>query len=115
MNKSSFAEHVKSSKTHADAVNKLNSKWKASKRTGTEVVTLPSSGQIDICTSIANASHDQIAQLTLKLQLVHFAVSKSKPFKLYANFGEFECGVHNVRKREWLLEHFFMYWNNIVS
>ena len=66
MKKSSFAEHVKSSKTHTDAVTKLNSKRKASKRTG-QVVTLPSSGQTDICTSIVSASQDQIAQLTLKL------------------------------------------------
>ena len=50
--KSSFAEHVKSSKTHANVVSKLNSKRKASKRTGTEVVTLSSISQIDIRASL---------------------------------------------------------------
>lgn len=44
-----------------------------------------------------NASQDQIAQLTLKFQLAHFVVSKSKPFKLYADFAEFDCDVHNVK------------------
>ena len=80
-----------------DAVTKFNSKWKASRRTRTEVVTLPSSGQYDICTSMANASQDQIAQLTLKFQLAHFVVSKSKPSKLYTNFAESEHDVHNVK------------------
>ena len=61
MKKSSFAEHVESSKTHINAVTKLNSKQNASKRAGTEVVTIPYSGQIDIRTSITNASQHQIA------------------------------------------------------
>ena len=76
MKKSSFAEHIKSSKTHADVVTKLNSKRKASKRTGTEVVTLPSSSQVDIRASMANASQDQIAQIILKIQLAHFVFLK---------------------------------------
>ena len=44
-----------------------------------------------------NASQDQIAQLTLKFQLAHFVVSKSKPFKLYVDFTDFECDVRNVK------------------
>ena len=46
---------------------------------------------------MAKMFQDQIAQLTLKFQLAHFVVSKSKLFKLYANFTEFECDVHNVK------------------
>ena len=46
------------------------------KTTGAEVVTLPSNGQNDTRTYMANTSQDQIAQLTLKFQLAHSAVSK---------------------------------------
>ena len=46
---------------------------------------------------MANTFQDQVAQLTLKFQLAYFVVSKSKPFKLYADFAEFECDVHNVK------------------
>lgn len=79
MKKSSFVKHVTWSKTHADAATKLNSKRKSLKTTGAEVVTLPSNGQNDTRIYMANTSQDQIAQLTLKFQLAHSAVSKSKP------------------------------------
>ena len=94
--KKSFAEYAKSSKTHANAVTKLNSKRKSVKRTGIEVVTLPSSGQIDIRISMIKTSQDQIAQLTLIFQLAHFVVSKSKPFKLYADSVKIGSGYLNT-------------------
>ena len=46
---------------------------------------------------MAKMFQDQIAQLTLKFQLAHFVVSKSKLLKPYDNFAEFECDVHNVK------------------
>ena len=63
------------------------------KRTGKEVVPRSASGR----TPLSNASQDQIVQLTLKFQLAHFVVSKSKPYKLYADFVEFDRDVRHVK------------------
>ena len=84
--KCNFADHVKKSVAHANAVQRVGEKNRDQS----------SAGQKSIVTCVRGMNSQLQEQLVMKFQLAHFISLHGKPFKLYQDFVKFEREVHQV-------------------